>query len=158
VPGQDIDGVGILAILKKETGPEVLLQKQFRPPVDGICIEIPAGLLDPNETVETCAERELLEETGYVGKAFSVTPVMFNDPGFCNTNMKLVHVSVDLNDEKNKNPQPQLEDNEFIETFSVPLKTFPEAMRELAAQGFKLDARVQNIADGYELARTFPVA
>ena len=34
-----------------------------------VCIEIPAGLLDPKESAETCAIRELKEETGYVGKA-----------------------------------------------------------------------------------------
>lgn len=111
-------GVGIMAILKKPTGPEILLQKQFRPPVDGVCIEIPAGLLDPNETLETCAERELFEETGYIGKAIRTSPVMFNDPGFCNTNLKLVTVSVDLEDPRNQNPTPHLEDGEFIETFS----------------------------------------
>jgi 8-oxo-dGTP pyrophosphatase MutT (NUDIX family) len=39
--------------------------------------------MDPNETPETCAIRELKEETGYIGelvadKTFQVTPVMFN--------------------------------------------------------------------------------
>lgn len=41
-----------------------------------------AGLLDPNETLEQCAERELHEETGYIGKAVRSSPVMFCDPGF----------------------------------------------------------------------------
>lgn len=141
--------------MKKPTGPEILLQKQYRPPVDGVCIEIPAGLLDPNESLETCAERELFEETGYVGKAIRTSPVMYNDPGFCNTNLKLVTVSVDLNDERNKNPQPKLEDGEFIECFTVPLKSFPEELRKLEKAGYRLDARIQNIADGVELAREY---
>lgn len=118
-------------------------------------IEIPAGLLDPNESIETCAERELLEETGYVGKAIYTSPLMFNDPGFCNTNMKLVQVHIDLNDEKNKNPQPQLEENEFIDTFSVPLKTLPEELENLSKQGYVLDARIQNFADGVRIARKY---
>lgn len=71
----------MVALLEKPTGKEILLQKQYRPPVDGVCIEIPAGLLDPNESIGRCAERELLEETGYVGHAIKVSPVMFNDPG-----------------------------------------------------------------------------
>lgn len=32
------------------------------------------GLLDPNETIERCAERELLEETGYTGTVKHVSP------------------------------------------------------------------------------------
>jgi ADP-ribose pyrophosphatase len=146
-------GCGILTLLEKPEGKEILLQKQFRPPVEGVCIELPAGLLDPNESIETCAERELLEETGYVGKAVKVGPVMFSDPGFCNTNLQLVHVKVDLTDPRNQNPKPQLEDGEFIECFSVPLKDFPNKMLELAKEGYKLDARVQNLADGLLLAQ-----
>lgn len=153
VEGKDVDGCGIVTLLEKPEGKEVLLQKQFRPPVNGVCIELPAGLLDPNESIETCAERELLEETGYVGKAIKVGPIMYNDPGFCNTNLQLVHVKVDLADPRNQNPQPQLEEGEFIDTFSIPLKRFPEELLNLSAQGYILDARVQNLADGVVLAR-----
>ena len=45
-------------------------------------IEIPAGLMDPGESAEQCAIRELKEETGYVGKviegSFGVSPIMLN--------------------------------------------------------------------------------
>lgn len=74
----DIDGVGIVAILEKETGPEIVLQKQYRPPLDKVVIEVPAGLVDEGEDAETAAVRELKEETGYVGVASESTPVMFN--------------------------------------------------------------------------------
>jgi len=73
-----IDGVGICTILNKSTGPELLLQKQYRPPIDQVVIEVPAGLIDAGETVEQCAVRELKEETGYVGVAVETSPVMFN--------------------------------------------------------------------------------
>jgi 8-oxo-dGTP pyrophosphatase MutT (NUDIX family) len=59
-----------------------VLQKQWRAPADAVVIEIPAGLMDPGETAEACALRELREETGYVGEvmegSFGVSPVMFN--------------------------------------------------------------------------------
>ena len=59
-------------------GYEVVLQKQYRPPLDKVVIEIPAGLIDEGETAEQAAIRELKEETGYVGKVLEVSPVMFN--------------------------------------------------------------------------------
>ena len=77
-----MDGVGIVAILEKHNGPELLLQKQFRPPINKVTIEVPAGLVDEGETPQLAAVRELREETGYVGEVlkneYGVTPVMFN--------------------------------------------------------------------------------
>jgi ADP-ribose pyrophosphatase len=70
--GSDIDGVGVAAILqdpaKPDDEPRIVLQKQWRPPVNATVIEVPAGLMDPDESAETCAIRELKEETGYIGE------------------------------------------------------------------------------------------
>ena len=70
--------MGIVAILQKPSGPELLLQKQFRPPINKVVIEIPAGLVDKGETAAETAVRELREETGYHGVALEISPVMFN--------------------------------------------------------------------------------
>ena len=70
--------MGIVAILQKPSGPELLLQKQFRPPIDKVTIEVPAGLVDEGETAAESAVRELREETGYHGVVAEVSPVMFN--------------------------------------------------------------------------------
>lgn len=56
----------------------MLLQKQYRPPIDKVCIEVPAGLVDAGESAERAAVRELKEETGYVGVVSESSPVMFN--------------------------------------------------------------------------------
>lgn len=173
--GSSIDGVGIVAILEKETGPEILLQKQYRPPIDKIVIEVPAGLVDAGEDAETCAVRELKEETGYVGEVMQgqlgKTPVMFNgtlpvimwcerefpadrlDPGFCNTNLNMVHVTVDMSDSRNQNPKPELEENEFIECFSVPLTKLYAECRRFEEEGYAIDARVGTLAEGIEVAK-----
>jgi ADP-ribose pyrophosphatase len=44
---------------------QLVLERQFRYPVAQVMIEFPAGKLDPGEASQACAQRELLEETGY---------------------------------------------------------------------------------------------
>ncbi|OQE19469.1 hypothetical protein PENSTE_c015G09531 [Penicillium steckii] len=149
----EIDGVGIVTILNKSTGPELLLQKQYRPPIDKVVIEVPAGLIDAGETPEQCAVRELKEETGYVGVAEQTSPMMYNDPGFCNTNLNMVHVSVDMSLPANQNPKAELEENEFIECFSVPMSSLFAETKKLGEEGYAIDARVGTLAEGIELAK-----
>ncbi|RDL41547.1 Nudix protein [Venustampulla echinocandica] len=149
----DIDGVGIVAILEKATGNEIVLQKQYRPPLDKIVIEVPAGLVDAGESAEEAAVRELKEETGYVGVVTESTPIMFNDPGFCNTNLRMVHVTVDMSRPENQNPKPELEDNEFIEVFTLKLEDLWDGCKRLESEGYAIDARVGTLAEGIEIAR-----
>ncbi|EDO00944.1 hypothetical protein SS1G_03418 [Sclerotinia sclerotiorum 1980 UF-70] len=150
----EVDGVGIVAIIQKESGPELVLQKQYRPPLDKVVIEVPAGLVDDGETAEEAAIRELKEETGYIGVLSESSPIMFNDPGFCNTNLKMVHVTIDMADQKNQNPVPELEENEFIEVFTLPLKDLWKACKDWEEEGYAIDARVGTLAEGIEVART----
>lgn len=102
-----------------------------------------------------CAVRELREETGYHGVATLTSPIMFNDPGFCNTNLRMVHVTVDLEKFENRleNLKPELEESEFIETFTVPLANFWDELKRLESEGYKIDARVGTIAEGIEVAK-----
>ncbi|KAK6540896.1 hypothetical protein TWF694_008280 [Orbilia ellipsospora] len=154
------DGVGIIAILHNPgEKPAILLQKQYRPPIDKVCIEVPAGLIDAGETAEECAIRELKEETGYIGTLASgedggsVSCLMFNDPGFCNTNLNFVHITIDMTLEENKHPVQNLEENEFIECFTVPLDELWETCRSLASEGCGIDARVGTLAEGFRVAK-----
>ena len=65
------DYISIVAVNGNE---EMLLVEQYRPAVDKITLELPGGLLDSGENPETCARRELTEETGYevVDQVFSL--------------------------------------------------------------------------------------
>lgn len=65
----------------------------------------------------------------------------------------MVHVNVDMSNPKNQDLKPQLEDNEFIETFSVPLRDLYEECKKLEKEGYAIDARVGTLAEGIELAR-----
>lgn len=85
----ECDGVGVIAILRDpQKGPSLLLQKQFRPPLNRCTIEVPSGLIDEGETVAQSALRELKEETGYIATIPADERkdggfIMWNDPGFC---------------------------------------------------------------------------
>jgi len=59
---ENIDAV-IIAALHKETKSLVII-KQFRIPLNDYVYELPAGLVDNNETIESAVKRELMEETG----------------------------------------------------------------------------------------------
>lgn len=77
------------------------------------------------------------------------------DPGFCNTNLRMVHLTVDMSLPENQNPQSQLEDDEFIEVFHVPLYRLWDECKRLEAEGCAIDARVGTLAEGLELAKKF---
>ena len=80
-----------------------------------------------------------------------------SDPGFCNTNLNMVHVQVDMSNPQNQNPKAELDENEFIECFTVPLASLYETCRRLEKEGYAIDARVATFAEGIEVARQFKI-
>ena len=77
---------------------------------------------------------------------------MFNDPGFCNTNLRMIHVTVDMSKPENQNPKPHLEDSEFIEVFTLPLKDLYPELKKFEKEGYAIDARVATLGEGIEIA------
>ena len=53
-----------------------VLERQFRYPVKAVMVEFPAGKLDPGEDSLVCAQRELLEETGYTARQWARAGVL----------------------------------------------------------------------------------
>ena len=52
-------------LIDEEGSVRVVLERQFRYPVGRVMVEFPAGKLEANEPLLHCAQRELMEETGY---------------------------------------------------------------------------------------------
>ncbi|KAK3349766.1 NUDIX hydrolase domain-like protein [Lasiosphaeria hispida] len=157
-----VDAVHIIATRQSPGGVsehEVLLEKQFRPPAGKVVIEFPAGLVDPNETLEECALRELREETGYVGEVTSSASgaaaglVLFGSPASSFSRALSVMVNIDPTLPENQNPQPKLEEGEFIDCFWVPLKELHQEIRRLDAEGFAIDGKVGAFAEGIEITK-----
>lgn len=80
---------GSVAMLPVGADGRVLLVRQYRYAVGAYVWELPAGRLDPGETPEQGARRELVEEAGL--EAGRVEPLLsfFTTPGFCD---EVIHV------------------------------------------------------------------
>lgn len=79
----------------------------------------------------------------------------WTDPGFCNTNLRMVHVTIDMSLPENQDLKPELEENEFIEVFTVPLAKLWDELVKFEAEGYAIDARIGTFAEGLEVAKQF---
>jgi ADP-ribose pyrophosphatase len=71
-PHYVIQGVDFVVIVAVTPQDQILLVRQYRAAVAEVTLELPAGHLDPGETPEQAARRELLEETGYEADGFEL--------------------------------------------------------------------------------------
>ena len=63
--------VMVIPLLQTPDGLRVVLERQFRYPVQQVMVEFPAGKLDAGEDTLTCGQRELREETGYTASEWA---------------------------------------------------------------------------------------
>ena len=62
------EGMSVYAVT--EDGSHLMLVRQYRYPVNDYLYELPAGLIEPGETAEEAACREMIEETGWNLKVY----------------------------------------------------------------------------------------
>ena len=67
---------GAVMIVAQLDDGRLVLERQYRYPVQAVMIEFPAGKLDAGEASLACAQRELLEETGYTAREWAKAGVL----------------------------------------------------------------------------------
>ena len=67
---------GAVMIVAQLDDGSLLLERQYRYPMQAVMIEFPAGKLDSGEQSLACAKRELLEETGYTAREWARAGVL----------------------------------------------------------------------------------
>lgn len=75
--------VVVIPMLTDESGQvRLVLERQFRYPLGRVIVEFPAGKVDPGEDLCLCAQRELVEETGYSASQWAHAGVMHPVPAY----------------------------------------------------------------------------
>jgi ADP-ribose pyrophosphatase len=67
---------GAVMVIAQLADGQLILERQFRYPMQAVMIEFPAGKLDAGENTLACAQRELLEETGYSAREWARAGVL----------------------------------------------------------------------------------
>ena len=132
------DWVNIVAITPEK---KVLAVQQFRFGVGKTTVEIPAGIMNPGETPEQAAIRELKEETGYTAANWKYLGWVETNPAFLNN---LCHHWLAL--DAVQTSSPELDEGEEI---SVTALSLEEVRREID------EGRMRNALTLLALSRVF---
>lgn len=106
---------GAVVILPLFDDGSVLMERQFRYPLDRVFIEFPAGKIDPGEDTLACAKRELLEETGYTADNWQFVCTIHNAIAYADEHLEL-YVARGLTA-----GTAHLDEGEFLETYKATL-------------------------------------
>jgi len=124
---------------------QVVLERQFRYPVGQVMVEFPAGKLDAGEACFACAQRELLEETGFSASQWAHAGVLH----------PLVAYSTEFIDiwfARGLQAVPRkLDEGEFLDVFTAtPAALFDWCRQGLVTDGKTLTAALwlQNVMSG----------
>ncbi|HEY8887736.1 MAG TPA: NUDIX hydrolase [Gallionella sp.] len=115
---------GAVAVLAMLDNGNLVMERQYRYPLQREFIELPAGKIDHGEDILLCAKRELLEETGYVASEWIHLTTAWPCIGYADERMEyflargLVHQG------------SQLDDGEFLEVFELSLTEAIEWIRQ----------------------------
>ena len=104
---------GAVVILPVFDDGAVLLERQFRYPLDQVFIEFPAGKIDQGEDALECAKRELREETGYSATSWDFLCTIHNAIAYSDEHLD-IYLARGL-----EAGERQLDDGEFLETFKA---------------------------------------
>lgn len=106
---------GAVVILPLLDDGTVLMERQFRYPLDRVFIEFPAGKIDAGEDTLACAKRELEEETGYTASQWQFVSTIHNAIAYSDEHLEL-YLARGL-----VAGPAKLDDGEFLETFTATI-------------------------------------
>lgn len=119
------------AIIATTDDNEIVLVEQERFGI-GKILELPAGLLEPNEVPLDVAIRELKEETGYKAQIMYELPGYYTSVGYSNEKVNLFRATGLIKGKQN------LDINEDIRVIVIPIKS----LKDFIYHNVKLDSKV----------------
>ena len=108
--------IGAVCVIPVTDQGEVIVERQYRYPLDQVILEIPAGKLDaPDEDRLSAIQRELREETGYAADRWTVLGDFYPAPAYSDE-----HITMYMAQGLRKGTQA-LDEDEFLDVYTVPL-------------------------------------